>query len=582
MLKFVVLLLATAGLCCAAESAAVDWQPWGPATFARAKAEGKLVLLDNAAEWCHWCHVMDRVTYHDPAVTALIAQRFIAVKVDVDAHPDLAERYGEWGWPATIVFSPSMDEIKKLRGYFEPKLFRDVLADAVDQSDRTGGKGPFRPPERAAGPAAAGELTPGAVQSLRDKWEAELQGYFDPKGGGWGYRQKSSTWMNVEHALVRHAATQKPYWEWRATMTLDRLTRIMDSVWGGVYQYSTDGDWEHPHFEKLMTYQAGTLESYVRAALATGQAGYLDTAKKLHGYIAEFLRAPDGAYLVSQDADLSGGMDGHAYYALPDAARRKAGLPRVDTHEYARENGLAIAATVLLAQATQDDLLVAEATRAAERVLGTHALRGGVSHAESPAPDALLHLADNAAFGRGLLALYEATGEARWLAAARAVADALKRELFDDATGAFFAHSADAQAVGALKERRRPVDDNVDAGRFFLRLAIHEDSDARRAVAARTLRWLSAGERPRELGRFIGSYLTFLEESSADPLHVKVVGPAAAPGTRALLAAALRLRHPFAIVRLEPSAGTPAAFGCTGSRCTPPIQDPARLIKLLK
>lgn len=548
--------------------AAVDWQPWGATTFARARAENKLLLLDNAAEWCHWCHVMDRTTYQDPDVTALIARRFIAVKVDVDAHPDLAERYGDWGWPATIVFSSSMDEIKKMRGYLEPKRFLEILNDAVAEHDRTNGKGPFRPPERAPEPAAP----PPDAQSLRDTWEKELESYFDPKGGGWGYRQKSSTWMNVEHALSRHAATGKWWWEYRATMTLDRLTRIMDPVWGGVYQYSTDGDWEHPHYEKLMTYQAGTLESYVRAALATGKPGYLETARKLHGYIAGFLKGPDGAYLVAQDADLSSGMDGKTYYALDDAARRRAGLPRIDTHVYARENGLAIAAVVLLYAATQDASLLAEAERAVKRVWASHALRGGVSHAGSPG---LIHLADNAAFGRGVLALYEATGEKAWLDAASSIAGAMQRELFDEASGAFFAHSPDPEAAGALRQRRRPVEDNVDAGRFFLRLAVHEDSRDRRAVAGRVLRWLSAGQRPKEMGRFVGAYLTFLEESSVEPHHVTVVGRGA--GADALLAAAHRLKKPRLIVDRRDGSGAPYALVCTNGRCLPPIATPAGL-----
>jgi hypothetical protein len=79
------------------KSPGIDWQPWSDAVFARAKAEKKLVLLDVGAVWCHWCHVMDEITYRDPAVLALLREHYIAVRVDQDARPDISNRYGGLG-----------------------------------------------------------------------------------------------------------------------------------------------------------------------------------------------------------------------------------------------------------------------------------------------------------------------------------------------------------------------------------------------------------------------------------------------------------------------------------------------------
>ncbi|MGH8677774.1 MAG: DUF255 domain-containing protein, partial [Burkholderiales bacterium] len=90
-----------------------NWQPWSDAVFERAKRENRFVLLDLEAVWCHWCHVMERETYHDPAVMGLLDQHYIAVKVDQDARPDLSRRYENYGWPATIVFGPDGREIVK-------------------------------------------------------------------------------------------------------------------------------------------------------------------------------------------------------------------------------------------------------------------------------------------------------------------------------------------------------------------------------------------------------------------------------------------------------------------------------------
>src|SRR5688572_2322905 len=91
----------------------VSWQPWSEQLFARAKAENKMVLLDLGAVWCHWCHVMEETTYADPEVARLLGEKFIAVKADQDADPDLSRRYEDYGWPATIIFGPDGKELIK-------------------------------------------------------------------------------------------------------------------------------------------------------------------------------------------------------------------------------------------------------------------------------------------------------------------------------------------------------------------------------------------------------------------------------------------------------------------------------------
>src|ERR1700733_975716 len=100
-----------------APKAPLVWAALEPATFTRAQAEKRFVVIDGAAEWCHWCHVMEATTYHDPEVRKLLEARFIAVKVDVDSRPDFEERYSAWGWPATVLMTADGQEIGKYRGY---------------------------------------------------------------------------------------------------------------------------------------------------------------------------------------------------------------------------------------------------------------------------------------------------------------------------------------------------------------------------------------------------------------------------------------------------------------------------------
>src|SRR5271156_2097398 len=92
----------------------VQWHEWSEEAFAKAAREDKPILLDIGAVWCHWCHVMDRESYENPALAAVVNENFIAIKVDRDERPDVDSRYqaavqsmsGQGGWPLTAVLTP--------------------------------------------------------------------------------------------------------------------------------------------------------------------------------------------------------------------------------------------------------------------------------------------------------------------------------------------------------------------------------------------------------------------------------------------------------------------------------------------
>ena len=90
---------------------AITWVPWTADAFARAARERKPVLLSITAAWCQACHEMDRTTYADPEVAAVIRDRFVAVRVDTDRRPDINERYNLGGWPTTAFLTPEGDVI---------------------------------------------------------------------------------------------------------------------------------------------------------------------------------------------------------------------------------------------------------------------------------------------------------------------------------------------------------------------------------------------------------------------------------------------------------------------------------------
>lgn len=494
------------------------WNDFTPATLARAAKERKYIVLDGSAEWCHWCHVMEAETYHDPAIRKILDAHFIAVKVDVDSRPDIEERYGEYGWPATVIFSPDAQELGKYRGFIPAEKFAgilgDIVASGIAEKKDAGAK-----QAKAKAPRAA--LSEEHLDWIQREVKVQLDDLYDDEEGGWGYRQKAplgwdNAWTLGEMERGDEEAKKK------IVFTLDQQSKLLDPVWGGIYQYSAAKDWDSPHFEKLMTFQAPAIDNYATAYRLTKDPKQLARAKAMVGFVDRFMKSPEGGFYTTMDADLNAHdrtrpfMDGHVYYAKDEKGRLAAGIPRVDTHEYGRENGLAISAYATMYDVTKDPAVLATAEKAAKRILATHALGGGgISHdtIDPEKKPKQAFLSDNAAFGFGLVRLYEVTKKDEYLKAAKAIADFMIASLADDDGGGFFAATADPDAVGVFSARRVPMEDNVMAVRFLAHLA-KASPDKKYSVAIdRTLRAVCDPPQIKARGRFLGDLLLALEES---------------------------------------------------------------------
>jgi hypothetical protein len=489
------------------------WRPWSAEALAEARREHKLVLIDGAAAWCHWCHVMDATTYRDPEIGRVLAERFVTIRFDADAQPDLAERYGAWGWPATIVLSPEAEELGKHRGYLPPDELRRVLAEAQaaaapgPAADGARLEAADRPPPAEALPWVAGRAL------------VDLDSFYDPVEGSWGRRHKAPIGANVEVELTR-AAHGDAAALGRALFTLQKQRALLDPVWGGIYQYSTGGAWSEPHYEKLMTFQAANLEAWARAYGQTHDAALLADARRLAGYMSGFLSDADGAFLVSQDADVGGHderatfVDGDVYYRLGDGARRALGMPRVDAHVYPFENGLALAAFAALYEVTGDGAVLARARRAADRARATMIGPDGAVRRRAEGPRFLV---DAAALGRGLARLAEVTGEASYRDAAVAIGAALVRDLIDPASAAFWDHTIDPAAAGVFARRARPAANNALAARFLAALGRITRDPAWRDHGRRALTAVCTPRALDERGRLVGEIVLALDEVGALP-----------------------------------------------------------------
>jgi uncharacterized protein len=563
----------------AAGEGLIAWEDWSDAAFARARAEKRLVLLDLGAVWCHWCHVMDATTYSDPEVARIVASRFVAVKVDQDSRPDLAARYEDYGWPATVVFDPDGRELVKLRGYVPPPRMRSLLQAVAD--DPTPGPSVTAAPEPVP---AEGALTP----ELEAELEALHRQRYDRQHGGWGFVHKYLDADSVEWSLLRARQGDREA-ERMARETLDRArVHLVDPVWGGIYQYSDSGVWENPHFEKIMSFQADALRSFALAYAQWGEPAQLRAARDIHRYLRAFLRGPEGAFYASQDADLVRGRHSAAYFALDDAGRRRLGLPRVDTHVYTRENGWAIQALVALHAATGEAEPLEDALAAARFVVRERGRDGGgFRHDAVDAGGPFL--ADTLAAGRAFLALYAATADRAWLARAEDAARFIARTFLREGTPGLIT----APPATRVDRGRPQRDENVAAARFANLLSHYTGREEHRRLAEHALRYLAHGDVARRFST--GGVLLAAGEMARDPLHLTVVGPKDDPAVRALHLSALRVPAPY--LRLEvwdrsegplpradveyPPLKRPAAFVCDGARCSAPSYTPEQLAERL-
>ncbi len=547
----------------------IPWQPWSDKQFAQAQKEKKFIILDLEAVWCHWCHVMDEETYHDPKVVALIKAHYIPVRVDQDSRPDLSRRYEDFGWPATIVFNAQGEEIVKRRGYIAPERMAKLLAAIVNDPS----------PVKYANseePQSYSERS-----SLDEKTRADLIKRFieshDGVQGGLKHTQKFLDANTVEYALAlakngdRNAAKM-------ARQTLQGTLNIFDPAWGGVYQYSTHSDWKHPHFEKIMSVQTESLRIYALAYQILGEKAYLKAASEVLRYLDEFLTSPDGAYYTSQDADLIKGKHSEDYFALGDNERRAKGIPQVDKHIYARENGWVIQALAQLYGATNDARILAPALKAAQWIQKHRALPdGGFRHdAKDPAGP---YLEDSLSMGRAYLSLYTVTGERTWLAQAESAMKFMRAHFSGKGSAGFIS----AIEKGPLKPLIQ-LDENIALARFANLLARYTGNQAYTADARKAMRFIAtpaiATRRISEPGILLADI-----ELHNDPVHITVVGRKDDPNAKALFIAATRFGANYR--RIEwwdtreaalpnadvtyPSFDKAAAFVCTNQTCSLPV-----------
>jgi len=453
----------------------VEWYPWGEAALARAREENKPLFISIGYFTCHWCHVMARESFRDPAIAALLNGGFVAIKVDREQRPDLDEAYmqyvtltsGQGGWPMSVWATPQGEPF--FGGtYFPPETalgrtgFRELLerVTAVWREDEAGVRAVAQHAvatlrERGRSAAPVKNLTDAPLKAARREYAAQ----FDEMQGGFGTAPKFPQPARLLFLLEDADPASAPM----ALVTLDHMLAggIYDRLDGGFHRYSTDFEWRVPHFEKMLYDQALIARACLSAWRKTGASHYADCVRGVLDFTLGELRDRRGGFYAALAADspVAGDESGHAqegaYYtwnraqladALPDKHLREWAMARYGLAE--QGNALSdplgeMAGRNVLLQALDDkalaqrfnvDLLTAR-LRNAEIDSKLRAAR----RTRPPVPvDDKIVTAWNGYQITALALAGRLLDEPRYIEAARQAADFLLEELFDAESGVLY------------------------------------------------------------------------------------------------------------------------------------------------
>jgi uncharacterized protein YyaL (SSP411 family) len=467
----------------AVSPAPVEWHEWSERPFARAASEDKPILLALTAAWCQACHEMDETSYAVPEICDLVSRRFVPIRVDADARPDINERYNLGGWPTTAVLTPD-GELLAGATYLPADRLLDLLRQVCSAFDERRGEIADRAARardrRRAGGAAPVARAPdrSAVSWILD----HLVEAFDPVHGGFGLEPKFPHPAALRLLVLCARRQEDDRLLPMLTASLDAIgwRGLYDEVDGGFFRCSSSRDWSEPHFEKVLDENAAMLDLYLEAWQLLDHRPYrnkgIDIIRYVHGTLAD---TAAGGFFASQRAD-------EAYYR----GRTAGGRPPVDRAKYVDQNCRMMAAYIRAGELLDDPAISEFAINSLDRLMAaTYTPGAGVSHTAAGEGSVRGLLPDQIAAIDALLAAADASAREPYRMLAAELGHFCASSMWDRQRGGFFDRIAGdgPDALGLLREGVKPFVLECQAAAVLIRLARATSSPEFADLAAGTL-----------------------------------------------------------------------------------------------
>jgi uncharacterized protein len=555
----------------------IQWLEWSKESFEKARAENKPILLDIKGSWCHWCHVMDKTSYSDPAIIDALNKKFVPIRVDTDKRPDVNRRYNMGGWPTTA-FLDSDGKIITGGTYIPPEQLREVMRSVLAMYTKSKGKvrSKLEPPRIPK--ATSDPLT----ESIAKDIATSIAVNFDIDYGGFGFEPKFPQTDSLEYALVRYRYHGDKEMLTVLNNTLEKMGKggMYDHVEDGFFRYSTTRDWTIPHFEKMAEDNARLLATYLKAYQVTANPFFKEKAEGILRYVQSKLADLEkGGFYGSQDAD-------EEYYRLDMGERKKRTAPSIDKTFYTNYNVLFVSSYLLAGAVLNNPELTKFAVKVLDRVVGSVDDNGALPHYSGEDISTLKGLlADQALTLHALVDAYEHTGNWRHIETATKLLDYSTRTLGDEKGGGFYDIPEQSADIGELKARDKPMEENSMMATAMLRLSWITGKEQYEKLAEQTLK-LFAGEYER-YGIMAAGYGLALEYLLNGPVGITIVGAKSKEAEK--FRSQARKLYPARryLLQLDPTKDSermkrlgydpklvPVAYVCVGKVCGPPLKEP--------